>query len=241
MKTSLSKIFFGILLAAVVAYLGYQVYLFAIPGLETEVTTLYTATDDIMTSGYIVREEQVIEKESDGIYGVNAESGKRIGKDSVLATVYENDEQADLSREIKTLETKIQRMKEADEEFTPGTLELAQLENEIVAAITSVGMNAEIGSGNGAIAAKEELAVLLNRKALLTGSEDSYNQVIAELEAQKAELEQRSAGGVTEQRAPISGYFVDTVDGYETVLTPATVKSLKVEDLKSLELSLIHI
>ena len=87
MKTSLSKIFFGVLAAAVIAYLGYQVYLFAMPGVKTEIVSLYTATADITTSGYITRRELIVEKETDGVYGVTAEQNERISKDAPLATV----------------------------------------------------------------------------------------------------------------------------------------------------------
>lgn len=234
MKTSLSKIFFGVLAAAVIAYLGYQVYLFAMPGVKTEIVSLYTATADITTSGYITRRELIVEKETDGVYGVTAEQNERISKDAPLATVYESDEQADVSREIKSLETRIKRLREVTEEFTPGTLELAQLEEQIAAAITSAGIGADLGSGSSVLASKDELAVLLSRKALLTGDEGTLEELIAQLEAEKTQLEAQSAGGVTVQRAPESGYFVESTDGYETVLTPETVKSLTVEDLKGL-------
>jgi putative membrane fusion protein len=76
-----------------------------------------------------------------------------------------------------------------------------------------------------------ELASLLNRRQIATGKEEDFAARIGELEAEYERLSNSTSGsGMVAATAPVSGYFVKTVDGYEPYLNPGILETYSIAD-----------
>lgn len=234
MRTNFQKIFIGAIAVAVVAYLGFQVYRFARPEYQVETATLYTAYDDVAVTGYMIRDEQIIPKETSGVCNVVVSDGERVSRNGLIANVYQSEAQADASEQIRRMDEKLRLLQNSTVDTALGADEVAAMEDKICAAIRQIGAAADSGNGTAILAAREDLTLLINKKGVLLGESEGYDAVIAKLKEERAVLAAQSAGGAYQARSPISGFFVSEVDGYEDMLSVDRIKELSVDDLRSL-------
>ncbi len=218
-------------------YVGYQIYIINYKGLSTETATYAELSDTIQTTGWIIRNESVIDYSSSGVLSYNLTDGEKVSKNKSIADVYATEEDATtvtkiakLDEEIKSLES----LREANEYFSSNPeLIGTQIDNTIV-SILSLAANNDYSDS---VSERSHLQYLLNQKRIIVGNENTgdYQQRIQELTAERNELSASASGRIDYVSAPESGYFISKVDGYENAFDIENVADLTVSDLENVK------
>ncbi len=210
--------FLSIFVAALLlTYVGYQVYLLTREDLVVETAAYASVSETIQTEAFSVRNEQLVTASYSGVIDYTVSDGSRVSTGGVIADIYQNERDATLKARIQRLDSEIEMLNALaySEEHYLSNPEL--LSTQIYSSLGGIYTAINSGDFSNLSLRREEFQMAINRKNIITGDEskDDYIARIAELEAEKAEI-QSTAGGRTDYVvAPMAGYFISTEDGYE--------------------------
>ncbi len=195
-------------------------------GIRTEVAMLYESQDALMFDGVFIRSEHTVKSSVDGVLQYAHPDGSKLGKNSVIANVYQNAEDIRVKNRISALNKRIESLKDA--QSLAGT-DNSQIEvfnsliyekhSELIKAIYNKDYTAA-----GEI--KYQLLNLQSKRDMAKGKNEDYSSVITTLENTEQSLEQQLSTDVQSIVSEESGYFVSAVDGYESELTFDTAEEL---------------
>ena len=198
-------------------------------------TVAYTYTEDhaITVTGYVVREEKVLDESGDLVYYSRRE-GERVSKGGSVALLYSSAEALRTANDLRELEHRMEQLLYA--RSLAGSIQsTVSLDDEVCDALTD--FHAARASGNIRTvtdASRSVRAAVLRYNYAYTGT-DELDRAIASLQQEIDALAQTVGGAVTNVRAPRSGLFSSLVDGYEAVLTPESLENMTPADYLSLK------
>ena len=205
---------------AVLAYFGFQTWnYFTRPEMTTAVYS-YHAERVLPLSGFVVRDEEVIDC-SDALVELTRDEGERVAKGGRVAVIYQSADALDAEREAAALRAQREQLVHA-QSAARDTEAALRLDSEIEAHIVALHAALSTGSYAAADGAVTELeTTVLRREYAYRGSED-LSAHISDLDARIAALS-AAAGGSRAVTAPFAGTYSAVADGYEAVLTPAAL------------------
>ena len=109
------KLLMAVVTLAVLTYFGIQAYLYFDDPLTTTVAYTYQVEEGVELTGYVVRDEQVLEEEPSGLVRIQRDEGERVSTGGVIARVYANQEAMDQQAQIESLVTQIEQLQYAQE------------------------------------------------------------------------------------------------------------------------------
>ncbi len=221
------------LLCAILAYFGYSIFSAFHDPLTTTQAIAYEAGSGVYTSGYVVRQEQVLSSRYDITLLTQAE-GARVGNDQVLAVGYQNESAQARQSEITSLEEQLQQLKAAAS-YQADPSALASMDTEIVSKLQSLAIYTSRRDMTALEQVGTDLKTLVLQRTADKKDLNSIQAQISDIEAQLSSLKSQAGADTQSVLAPSSGYFSGTVDGYETVLTPDRLSSISVRELQTLE------
>ena len=225
-----------ILMAAVtlglLAYFGLQGYLYFSDPLTTTLAYTYQVEESVSLSGYVVRQEQVLEDDGGGLLRLRREEGERVSRGGAVASVYTDQSSLDRQAEISTLESRVEQLQYAQD--AAGSSEVSmKLDAQILQNILEYRQCLTADRMAKAETYGSQLrALVLKRDYTYSENEDLSGQIEA-LQAQIKELKTQAAGSVRTVTAPVSGLYSAVVDGYETVLTPESLSDMTPSQLSA--------
>lgn len=224
----LKKVIMMVLTILVIAYVIYVICRASFTQVKTITARESIAYNSITTDCYIVRDETLIEYGGSGVISYIVEDGDKVSVNEAVAGVFDNADAAGTKQEIAHLKAQISSLtmlqKNADA--------LSQSPDELDKAIGSglVQANAALCSGRiaDADASAADVLYYINERQLVTGKATDYNDRINELTARLNELEKLSTKQKkgTDIKAPVTGYFVSSADGYENLITTRQLDEL---------------
>ena len=225
-----------ILMAAVtlglLAYFGLQGYLYFSDPLTTTLAYTYQVEESVSLSGYVVRQEQVLEDDGGGLLRLRREEGERVSRGGAVASVYADQSSLDRQAEISTLESRVEQLQYAQD--AAGSSEVSmKLDAQILQNILEYRQCLTADRMAKAETYGSQLrALVLKRDYTYSENEDLSGQIEA-LQAQIKELKTQAAGSVRTVTAPVSGLYSAVVDSYETVLTPESLSDMTPSQLSA--------
>lgn len=200
----------------------------------TETALMADAVAAADFKGVFIRDEEVITFSGNGVLSYNVTDGGKVGIGTVIANVYPDDEQIGRNREINSLEKELDILKKIQ---NPGTLESAQpssLSENISESYRSLIYNRDMHNYSELRDEIENLIVQMSTYQIITKSVSGFNQQIADINAELAELKANSITPSEVVKAKESAYFVSYCDGYETELSPDRLDEITVADINSI-------
>ena len=201
---------------------------------QTEVALTYTISDSVEASGVIIREEQLISGQaSGGVVSYQQSDGTVIREGSVIAEVYSSSSDISIRRQIRALEEQITALQKVSDarsaEYSSTETVNRQINSEIDDYIALVHQ----GQISGISENKNELLYLLSQKDVIMGETESYESRITQLQSEVDSLTSRLSGSLVQYTSPEIGYFARMTDGYESVLTPDSIETMTVEQIRN--------
>lgn len=201
---------------------------------QTEVALTYSISDSAEASGVIVREEQVISGQaSGGVVSYQQSDGTVVRKGSVIAEVYNSSNDISIRRQIRALEEQIAALSKVSDARSAEYSSTETINRQINAEIDDYIALIHQGQVSDLSDSKAELLYLLSQKDVVMGEAESYASRITQLQTEVDSLNTRLSGSLVQYTSPEIGYFARMTDGYEAVLTPNSINTMTVEQLRT--------
>ena len=211
------KLTTAVLFVAVVSYVGIYIYNAAHNTFVTTVAISYTIEDTLPSAGFIVRSESVLTDVGDAVLQIVGE-GERVSSGQAVAVEYLTREALETASEIQSLRLRIAQLMEP---VSGGAVESASF-----ASIMELSKAVQRGD----LSRLDELSLRVETHIFVGGAAEIAE--LPNLQARLGLLEGRSAG-VRTIHAPFSGFFSQTVDGYEHI-RPDMLSGISPSDLTEL-------
>lgn len=226
------KIIVAVLAVLVAAYFLFSILSSNGSGYTTYTAVAYKVGDGISTTGFVVRDEQVIES-NEKIVVLMRSDGERVGKGQVVANCYDSEQARRTQLEIEQKQTELAQLKYAYS-YSGSDADAATLDADITQEIGQFAVYVNRRSLDFADGTAERLKSYILRRyasddtaeaiwARITQTEDDLNTLYAQNSAASRSI-----------TAETSGYFGTTVDGYETLLDSESILSMSLSQFDSL-------
>lgn len=224
------KIIAVMLILSVIIYIGYAIYLLIVEPTETYIIKEGTLSEEDTVTGYIIRDEVVIQDENctNGIYTIVAEGEKVAKSDSIFR--YYSDSEKNTNAQINELNYKIQELLEQEKNIP--SADIKAIENQIEEKIANIR---EINDYQEIAEYKNSIDSLFSKKVKFIGN-ITENQEIKKLAQEKNNYEEQLKNGTEYQVAPISGIVSYRVDGLEKTFSTEKFNEINQEYLEKVDL-----
>lgn len=215
----------------VIVYLGYHFF----SGLGDELLTQHalqvTENDVAEFDAYIFRNETVVYSTETGGIGYSFSDGTKVSLGSAIANIYGGTaDPGDATRdEIIAIDRKIDLLVSSNSTDGFSASDTQTLDARIDNYYMTIRQSAEEGVYTSLPKRRDEFLTLLNKRQVITGRVESFDDVIEDLRSSREAL---TAGldSVTETvSSPATGFFYSSLDGYESVFTGDVVDALTLE------------
>ncbi|MCH5212796.1 MAG: hypothetical protein J1G06_07260 [Oscillospiraceae bacterium] len=177
---------------------------------------------------YIVREESVYYSTTAGTVYNTVQEGERVSNGAVISNTFTGNVDASYFQKLRTLDSKISRLKKENAGRELYAVDDVSVENEISNKMNSTLSLAASNSVEQIHENREDI------NGLRAGNEVSASDRIAELENERRRVEASIPARKNETVSDRSGIFSSYVDGLESVLSPDRIKDYSPSYIKSL-------
>lgn len=216
----------------VVFYVGYQAYRSIYTGVETELAVIHSVYESVETEGLVYRTETVIPATDVGEPYYSIDNGTRVAKDSVIASIYNDPNSGRIEQQMAEIDEQIAAFKAIEADAGSGRLMADSIDKQTSETLLDIITQTEMGALSEVSSLQFDVLSLLSKKALVTNKAVDFSAKITELEQEKRELKNSYTSPTSKIKAPVAGYFADSVDGYEAVLDVEDVFNLSPEELE---------
>lgn len=217
------------------AYFGYYLVTYSNNKYELYTVLDTTVDDDVALSGFFIRDEQVVTYDGTGTAVLEADEGKKVKKDGVVAKIYSDSAALEQQAQIKRLQKNIDALNSAVDGVNLGTDSLSNIESSIADIYTRIAGYSIDGDTSKVYSLEQDLNKLLCRRYMLLADDAQKTEVTTLLEQQIAKEKQLGKSSYKTIIAPEAGYFVTTVDGLENTLTVEGIDTLTCDYLEGLD------
>ena len=227
------KITTAILCLMTVGYFCLQGYRYFTDPLTTSPAYTYQVEQSVTVTGWVVREEQVLQAPASGILQLSRSEGERVSKGGQVAVIYDDQAALDRQEELEDVSARVEQLKYAKESAMNSEAVL-RLDNQIINGILELRSAVTARRLDTADASLSELRTfVMKRDYSYSGGEDLDTQ-LKQLESRLKTLQGQTVATRKQVKAPAGGLYSAVVDGYETVLTPQTAAAMLPADLERL-------
>lgn len=215
-----------------VVYVGYHVYRGFSGSAVTEIVESITAYETVDTTGVVFRDETVLEKNADGYFFYTVSDGNRIAKNGTIANVFPTLQDALIQQQLEALDAEIDTLTSINAQGTTNRANLSSINQQIGETWLAISRAAASAEFMDITAERARLLALLNKKQLTIGKETGFDDRLATLKARREALSASYTKATATVTSPVAGYFISTIDGFESLLTTDGVADTTVEDLQ---------
>lgn len=214
-------------------YFGYSVISSLYEPLTTVTAVEYEAGAGYYTTGFVVRDEAVIQS-GYGITVLSAAEGEHVSAGASIATGYLTDGAQQRQSRIADLRSQLEQLNFAYQ-YSANAADQAALDGEIKTSLAAMSRYIGRRDMNSAADLSPELKGLVLRRSSDDTDPDALQLQIDALQQELDSLLSQAENDTKAVRVSAAGYFSGVVDGYETVLTPDKLDTLSVPDYQSLQ------
>lgn len=234
MNTTTTKFIRALVIIVVLVFFIAKVYNSLKDNYETEETISYSVNENIVFDGIFVRNETVITQKIDGVIDYVYPDGSKLSNSSVIANVYENEQQIYAKNKIQELKKELSNLEHSQ---NPGTTNYAKpetIKSQIDEKYLLLASAVETQSMDNVKKYKSELNSLMNLYNIVTQIETDYNTRETEIKAEIEEYQKQYALPKTVIETNTTGYFVSSTDGYENVLNMDNIQDLTIDKINEI-------
>lgn len=213
-------------------YVGYQAYMIFRPKLQTETIDRVTAYQTLETDGIVFRDETVITEQPNGYLFYSAENGSRVSRGGKIADVFASEKDALAQQELNRLDADIASLASINAQGTSNRANLSTINQQIDETWLDITTAAQSTAFDGMEDYHSRLLTLLNKQQITIGRVENFDERLSAMRAERKTLAasfQAATGKVT---APVAGYFIGDLDGYEGYLDIGDAAGLSVAEVQ---------
>ena len=217
----------------VISYIVYNAFAYSYSPIDTQRLTEETTIEETIDfKGFALRDEKIIDTSASGTVIPLAHDGKRVANGDDIAVVCQNDDQAAAYTKLESLKHELERYKNIND--PDGTQELSadKLNTKISDAYDDIMDAVTTGAYDELPDALTAYADKCATKQILTDGSIDLSAKLTSLENEIAALTAQNIN-YSSVKAPKSGYYINTLDGYESALSYKDALSLTSQQIES--------
>lgn len=217
----------------VISYIVYNAFAYSYSPIDTQRLTEETTIEETIDfKGFALRDEKIIDTSASGTVIPLAHDGKRVANGDDIAVVCQNDDQAAAYTKLESLKHELERYKNIND--PDGTQELSadKLNTKISDAYDDIMDAVTTGAYDELPDALTAYADKCATKQILTEGSIELSAKLTSLENEIAALTAQNIN-YSSVKAPKSGYYINTIDGYESALSYKDALSLTSQQIES--------
>ena len=222
-----------VLVVAAFVYLFHDVLMMNKNSYDTETADEVTEQEKISLKAFLVRDEEYINQKTTGTVVPLIKDGMRVASGDAVARVCNSSEDAAAVSKLVETKESLARYQEISEQTELNALDMEKLNKAIDASYTELLKTANNGDFSDLTKNTEELENKLASKQILKDGTinltDKFNKLNAEIQS----LEAKNIN-TSDVIAPLSGYYISNLDGYEGAMDYDKIDSLTVSDAEKL-------
>lgn len=229
---SVNQIVAVILCVVVFAYIAYNAFAFSYSPVSTVALTEKEEFEETFEfDGFVVRDEKEIQNSGSGAVIPLVRDGKRVAKGDSIAVVCSSEEEASVYKQLENAKNELERYQNLNNTDGMEDLSAEKLNADISSAYSQIMDSVTTENFDLLDEALEQFNEKNAIKQILAdGSIDVSKQMTAlDSEIKSLSSKKVSASSVS---APASGYYINSVDGYENTLKYSDVTSLNVKNIE---------
>ena len=205
--------------------------------LQTTIVRSGEEEDMISATGYIFRDQTVINAPCGGFLYCEVAEDERVCMGDPVMYIYKNEINLTANSELKVVEEKISELSEGLRSSEVFSSDTAKLEQNIAQTLRKIPRYGAKGNLERVSEICEEVNSLIEKRRIISGEIEAPDREkeLAELNAQKAELEKKYNIERTVVHSPKSGAFTSRIDGLEDKLTPEALENINRAYLKEID------
>ncbi len=219
----------AVLVVALCAFFAFYCY-YQIIGidtytLETEPAEAVTFEKTVTSTGYILRSESVISTSAQGVVLSVADNNEKVSAGHEVANIYTDVKDADTRARLSEIEQKLEILENSSGNKGYYRADGDRLEIERRKLLSDMRKSKASNDLSDCVGKKDELLVVMNQISTLE-EYGYFDDEIAKLKNERSSLALSAGGSYTRVYAPLSGYYSDTVDGFERVFNPDSIDTM---------------
>ncbi|WMJ23109.1 HlyD family efflux transporter periplasmic adaptor subunit [Paludicola sp. MB14-C6] len=230
MNSLASKIVAVVISLLLFAYVGYQAYVSFYKPYETEIVKEGTYIYDVDLDGFFVRDETVLDTKKQGVVSYRFKNADKIPKDATIARMYENESDLYNLRKVEKLKEQKSILQEALK--TKNTEQLDVISNQVSASQLDLLKQVDDGNLTNLNNTYKDLLLNINKKELSINKNANISETITNIDNQITKLTSEISNKNIDVTTNKAGYFCNYVDGFETVFTLDSLKSISINDVQ---------
>ncbi|MGN1089173.1 MAG: HlyD family efflux transporter periplasmic adaptor subunit [Huintestinicola sp.] len=232
MGNALTKFLFFLLAVFILLSVTSQFYNGVREEYRTETAVIHSSADKVTFKGVYIRSEEVIRKSYAGVLSYPCEDGNKVANGSVVAYVYDKEEDIEINRRIEALEDEIKVLQAAQNPGTVLTVEPSFIASQVSEKYQSLVTSLAKKDISDLKSQRDNLLTLMGIYQICVNKEENYDDRINELAAEAADLKTKQQTYKYAIESPDAGYFVSYTDGYENILKIESADTLTAEMIK---------
>lgn len=219
---------------AMIIYIGYHLISRLGQDITTVAANIDTYVESITFNAYIMRDEKTLYTASNGTLNRLVANGEKVAAGCAVADLYSTSD-TNLRAEIEEIDEKIEALVSVAQSASYSLLsDIHKIDAQISEILRRIHKDtAERNVGDTLLASKELLAAI-NRRQLITGESDGFDDEIDALSRRRAELISRMSGLATTVKTSKHGFYFYEADGYEEIFNAGKIPDLTVEEFYEL-------
>lgn len=203
---------------------------------DTEEAVLYTVNENITFKGMFIRDEKVIKynNTTGGVVNYLYEDGSKISEESDIAKVYSNQDQIYYRNRLSRLKKVLSDLRRAQSPGTTNYVQAETLRSKIEGYYLNVTNLIHEKNYSSLISESDDLLYTMNIYNIVTGNEDNFKSAIKQIKSEINELKIKIEDPLDSIKSNGSGYFVKSVDGYESSVSYDDLENMSTDELKKL-------
>lgn len=192
--------------------------------------TRVTVEDSIECAGIFIRDELLADQVTSQTVKHLVSTGERVKKQSQLAVVYAGESALETSQELEQLEEEVALLRAALRSAGDFS-DTARLDQQLTTTMRTLSAQVRDGIVTDARDTADSLREQSLRRAAGSLETEALRAELEALERRRDSLSSQVSGQTRSILSPATGYFSETIDGYEGILTKELLETLSYEEL----------
>lgn len=222
-----------VLVVTVMIFLFHEVFTANYKKYDTQTATEITEQEILEMKAFVVRDEKYIDGNLSGTVVPLVNDGNRVASGDSVAVVCNSDKDADNYASLCKSKEEFERYQYLSEQTELNSLDMKKLNNEINNCFTNILSISSSGKYTELSENIEELENKLASKQILTEGSIDLSEKFDTINSNIQSLESKNIS-TTSVTAPVSGYYISNIDGYENSVKYDDIKNLNVSEIEKI-------
>lgn len=198
---------------------------------DTETAHIVNIRKTVMGSGYILKQENVVELPTGSIFEPSISEGQRISKGGSVGVSISGNLNDSLVKELEEVSLRIEEMEESNSIADIYASDEARIYTALKDISASIREDVRKGNFPSAQNNTSQLSSLLEKKYSVE-NQNAATDLLISLKERKYEIEKQLGGIREDVKAPSAGYYYETLDGLESGADEKTIGGLTVTKIE---------